>query len=70
MKVFEFILCFIGVVAAGDVSALIYLWNPMTIVTCLGYSSTPFDNLMVILSIFGACEGILFFLLIISIPCG
>jgi GPI transamidase subunit PIG-U len=41
---------------AGDVASLIYLWNPLTIVTCLGSCTTPIDNLMVILTIYGACS--------------
>lgn len=41
---------------AGDVASLIYLWNPLTIVTCLGSCTTPIDNFMVILTIYGACS--------------
>ncbi|KAF3340461.1 phosphatidylinositol glycan anchor biosynthesis class U protein-like protein [Carex littledalei] len=43
---------------AGDVASLIYLWNPLTIVTCLGSCTTPIDNFMVILTIYGACSRI------------
>ncbi|XP_078162684.1 uncharacterized protein LOC144557906 [Carex rostrata] len=43
---------------AGDVASLIYLWNPLTIVTCLGSCTTPIDNFMVILTIYGACSCI------------
>ncbi|XP_058104809.1 uncharacterized protein LOC131248514 isoform X2 [Magnolia sinica] len=43
-------------VAAGDVGALVYLWNPLTIVTCVGSSTSPIENLMVVLSLYGACS--------------
>ncbi|XP_068654854.1 uncharacterized protein [Aristolochia californica] len=43
-------------VDSGDVAALIYLWNPMTILTCVGSSSTPIENLLVALTLFGACS--------------
>ncbi|KAJ4746469.1 GPI transamidase subunit PIG-U family protein [Rhynchospora pubera] len=43
---------------AGDVASLIYLWNPLSIVTCLGSCTSPIDNLMVILTIYGACSGV------------
>ncbi|XP_021735908.1 phosphatidylinositol glycan anchor biosynthesis class U protein-like [Chenopodium quinoa] len=41
--------------ASGDISALFYLWNPLTILTCVGSSTSPIENLLVILSIYGAC---------------
>uniref|UniRef100_A0A803LQQ7 GPI mannosyltransferase 2 n=1 Tax=Chenopodium quinoa TaxID=63459 RepID=A0A803LQQ7_CHEQI len=40
--------------ASGDISALFYLWNPLTILTCVGSSTSPIENLLVILSIYGA----------------
>lgn len=40
---------------SGDVAALVYLWNPLTIITCLGYSTAPIENLMIVLSLYGAC---------------
>uniref|UniRef100_A0A7N0UBG5 GPI transamidase subunit PIG-U n=1 Tax=Kalanchoe fedtschenkoi TaxID=63787 RepID=A0A7N0UBG5_KALFE len=39
---------------SGDIAALIYLWNPMTILTCVGSSTTPIENLIVILTLYGA----------------
>lgn len=44
------------IVAAGDVAAVIYLWNPLTIVTCVGSSTSPIENLMVFVTIYGACS--------------
>ncbi|KAG9441465.1 hypothetical protein H6P81_017319 [Aristolochia fimbriata] len=43
-------------VDSGDIAALIYLWNPMTILTCVGSSSTPIENMLVALTLFGACS--------------
>lgn len=40
---------------SGDIAALVYLWNPLTIITCLGYSTSPIENLMIVLSLYGAC---------------
>ncbi|KAI3689571.1 hypothetical protein L2E82_47532 [Cichorium intybus] len=40
---------------SGDIAALVYLWNPLTIITCLGYSTSPVENLMIVLSLYGAC---------------
>ncbi|KAJ0960360.1 hypothetical protein J5N97_001810 [Dioscorea zingiberensis] len=42
----------------GDLASLIFLWNPLTLVTCVGSSTSPIDNLMVVLAIFGACSGL------------
>ncbi|OVA14151.1 GPI transamidase subunit PIG-U [Macleaya cordata] len=42
--------------SAGDIAGLIYLWNPLTIVTCVGFSTSPIENLMVVLSLYGACS--------------
>ncbi|XVE49449.1 hypothetical protein DITRI_Ditri01bG0083500 [Diplodiscus trichospermus] len=44
------------VVSSGDVTALIYLWNPFTIVTCVGLSTSPIENMAVILCLYGACS--------------
>ncbi|RWR89367.1 phosphatidylinositol glycan anchor biosynthesis class U-like protein isoform X2 [Cinnamomum micranthum f. kanehirae] len=46
------------IVTAGDVAALVYLWNPLTIVTCVGSATSPIENLMVVLSLYGACSRI------------
>lgn len=42
----------------GDLASLIFLWNPFTIITCAGSSTSPIDNLMIVLSIYGACSGL------------
>ncbi|XP_021895332.1 phosphatidylinositol glycan anchor biosynthesis class U protein-like isoform X1 [Carica papaya] len=39
----------------GDIAALVYLWNPFTVVSCVGMSTSPVENLVVILSVYGAC---------------
>ncbi|GAB4856911.1 hypothetical protein Ancab_014829 [Ancistrocladus abbreviatus] len=44
-----------GFLSSGDIAALVYLWNPLTIVTCVGSSTSPIENFFVILSIYGAC---------------
>ncbi|KAL4565552.1 hypothetical protein LXL04_029652 [Taraxacum kok-saghyz] len=41
---------------SGDIAALVYLWNPLTIITCLGYSTSPIENLVIVLALFGACK--------------
>ncbi|KNA06763.1 hypothetical protein SOVF_178000 [Spinacia oleracea] len=45
--------------ASGDISALFYLWNPLTILTCMGSSTSPIENFLVILSIYGACKRLI-----------
>ncbi|KAG1362089.1 hypothetical protein COCNU_10G003080 [Cocos nucifera] len=45
-----------GNVDAGKFASLLFLWNPLTIVTCVGSTTTPIDNLMVVLAIYGACS--------------
>lgn len=42
--------------SSGDIAALVYLWNPLTIVTCVGSSTSPIENLVVVLSLYGACR--------------
>ena len=42
--------------SSGDIAALVYLWNPLTIVTCVGSSTSPIENLFVVLSLYGACR--------------
>ncbi|KAL3818104.1 hypothetical protein ACJIZ3_004009 [Penstemon smallii] len=51
-KLFEEIL------PSGDIAALVYLWNPFTIVSCVGFNTSPIENMFVILSLFGASTGI------------
>uniref|UniRef100_A0A0E0CPZ2 GPI transamidase subunit PIG-U n=1 Tax=Oryza meridionalis TaxID=40149 RepID=A0A0E0CPZ2_9ORYZ len=43
-------------VSAGDIASLIYLWNPWAIVTCVGSCTSPIENLMVVIMIYGACS--------------
>ncbi|KAM7531255.1 hypothetical protein LguiB_034665 [Lonicera macranthoides] len=43
------------ILSSGDIAALIYLWNPFTIVTCVGSSTSPIENLFIILTLYGAC---------------
>ncbi|XP_038998651.1 phosphatidylinositol glycan anchor biosynthesis class U protein-like [Hibiscus syriacus] len=42
--------------SSGDVAALIYLCNPFTIVACVGLSTSPIENMAVILCLYGACS--------------
>ncbi|KAH9608283.1 hypothetical protein KSS87_007030, partial [Heliosperma pusillum] len=46
----------LGAYSSGDIAALVYLWNPLTIITCVGSSTSPVENFLVILSIYGACK--------------
>ncbi|KAK9103399.1 hypothetical protein Sjap_020653 [Stephania japonica] len=43
---------------AGDIAALIYLWNPLTFAACVGSSTSPIENMIVALSLYGACLGL------------
>lgn len=47
------------VYSSGDIAALVYLWNPLTIFTCVGYSTSPIENFLVVLSIYGACTRLI-----------
>ncbi|KAL8503280.1 hypothetical protein ACS0TY_022137 [Phlomoides rotata] len=49
----------IEVLPSGDIAALVYLWNPFTIVSCIGFNTSPIENLFVILSLFGASSGLI-----------
>ncbi|XP_058778939.1 uncharacterized protein LOC131652959 [Vicia villosa] len=40
---------------SGEFAALVYLWNPFTIVACVGLSTSVIENLMVVLTLYGAC---------------
>lgn len=44
--------------SSGDIAALVYLWNPFTIAACVGLSTSPVENLVVILALHGACKGL------------
>ncbi|XP_010458704.1 PREDICTED: phosphatidylinositol glycan anchor biosynthesis class U protein-like isoform X2 [Camelina sativa] len=43
-----------GILPCGDIAALVYLWNPYTILSCVGLSTSPIENLAVIVSLYGA----------------
>ncbi|PKA58551.1 hypothetical protein AXF42_Ash008838 [Apostasia shenzhenica] len=43
---------------AGGVASLIYSWNPFTIVSCVGSCTSPVENFMVVIAIYGACSRI------------
>ncbi|XP_050227312.1 uncharacterized protein LOC126676969 [Mercurialis annua] len=43
------------ILPSGDIAALVYLWNPFTIVACVGLSTSPVENLFIILTLYGAC---------------
>lgn len=42
---------------AGDIASLVYLWNPFTIVACVGLSTSPVENLAIVLTLYGASKG-------------
>ncbi|KAG8502048.1 hypothetical protein CXB51_002071 [Gossypium anomalum] len=44
---------------SGDIAALIYLCNPFTIVACMGLSTSPIENMAVILCLYGACSRLI-----------
>lgn len=41
---------------SGDIAALVYLWNPFTIFTCVGSSTSPIENFFILLTLYGACK--------------
>ncbi|CAK8533197.1 unnamed protein product [Lathyrus sativus] len=43
---------------SGEFAALVYLWNPFTIVACVGLSTSVIENLMVVLTLYGACARV------------
>ncbi|EPS73832.1 hypothetical protein M569_00921, partial [Genlisea aurea] len=47
------------ILPSGDIAGLVYLWNPFTIVSCVGFNTTPIENLFIILSVFGASAGLI-----------
>lgn len=46
----------VGKFSAEDIASLVYLWNPFTIATCVGSSTSPLENMMIVLSLYGACS--------------
>ncbi|KAL3645639.1 hypothetical protein CASFOL_010819 [Castilleja foliolosa] len=49
----------IEILPSGNIAALVYLWNPFTIVSSIGFTTSPIENLFVILSLYGASTGII-----------
>ncbi|XP_031486498.1 uncharacterized protein LOC116254960 [Nymphaea colorata] len=49
---------FAGTVDSGDMASLLYLLNPLTLLTCVGSTTSPIENLMVILCLYGASTGV------------
>ncbi|KAH9290576.1 hypothetical protein KI387_034693, partial [Taxus chinensis] len=43
-----------GNLVAGDVAALVYLWNPLGIASCVGASMSSIENIMILLALYGA----------------
>ncbi|KAG8382290.1 hypothetical protein BUALT_Bualt05G0061400 [Buddleja alternifolia] len=48
----------IEILPSGDIAALVYLWNPFTVVSCVGFNTSPMENLFIILSLYGASAGL------------
>ncbi|KAI4364885.1 hypothetical protein MLD38_020918 [Melastoma candidum] len=48
-----------GALPSGDIAAAVYLWNPFSIIACVGLSTSSIENLAVLLSIYGACTGVI-----------
>ncbi|KAL3700903.1 hypothetical protein R1sor_018925 [Riccia sorocarpa] len=44
-------------VGLGDLAALSYLLNPFTIAVCVGGTTSPVENLLVIVALYGALKG-------------
>ncbi|KAL2650727.1 hypothetical protein R1flu_018855 [Riccia fluitans] len=44
-------------VGLGDLAALLYLMNPFTIAVCVGGATSPIENLLVIVALYGALKG-------------
>ncbi|KAI5075334.1 hypothetical protein GOP47_0009410 [Adiantum capillus-veneris] len=41
----------------GEIAAMFYLWNPFTILSCVGGCTSSIENAMIILSLYGAVTG-------------
>ncbi|KAB2622639.1 phosphatidylinositol glycan anchor biosynthesis class U protein-like [Pyrus ussuriensis x Pyrus communis] len=48
----------IEVLPSGDIAALVYPWNPFTMVACVGLSTSPIENFAIILALYGACKSL------------
>lgn len=44
-----------AILPSRDIAALVYLWNPFTIAACVGLSTSPIENMVVIFSLYAAC---------------
>ncbi|KAL6979621.1 hypothetical protein U1Q18_021276 [Sarracenia purpurea var. burkii] len=42
-------------ISSADIAALVYLWNPFSIISSVGLSTSPIENLAIMLSLYGAC---------------
>ena len=52
-----FFLMITEIFPAGDIASLVYVWNPFTIVACVGLSTSPIENLAIVLTLYGASKG-------------
>lgn len=50
----------------GDISFLVYLFNPFTIAVCVGGSTSSIENMLIILSLYGAAAGLKFLLTLLN----
>ena len=57
MQFVTLIMLLTGNLDAGEVASLVFLWNPMGILSSGGLSTSPIDNFMVVISLYGACSG-------------
>ncbi|GMN32303.1 hypothetical protein TIFTF001_003610 [Ficus carica] len=46
----------LAILPSRDIAALVYLWNPFTIAACVGLSTSPIENMVVIFSLYAACK--------------
>ncbi|KAK6117099.1 hypothetical protein DH2020_049144 [Rehmannia glutinosa] len=49
----------VEILPSGDIAGLVYLWNPFTIVSSIGFNTSPIENLFVIVSLYGASAGLI-----------
>ena len=55
-KLINYVYVFVSaILRSQDIAALIYLWNPFTIIACVDLSTSPIENVTVILSFYGVC---------------
>ncbi|KAG6548336.1 hypothetical protein Mapa_010115 [Marchantia paleacea] len=46
-----------GKLGLGEVAALLYLVNPFTVAVCVGGTTSPIENVLVLLALYGALKG-------------